>query len=177
MELVRIPISELEKVWPIVDKDIKNALAYSSQLTDSSFVYETAKQGKFQVWVLWDKDKEQTNEKYFGVVVTELIKRKLGKVCHIYIMTVGNVINGSILLKILKTLLNRGLHNDGIDCKTGWQRVLNNFGYDRTHVVLEKNRTRGEKNEFWRRKFRRKHNKHSVQPYASTRTGVTTNYK
>ena len=69
MELVRIPISELEKVWPIVDKDIKNALAYSSQLTDSSFVYETAKQGKFQVWVLWEKNKEQANEKYFGVVV------------------------------------------------------------------------------------------------------------
>ena len=26
-------------------------------------------------------------EKYFGVVVTEIITKKLGKVCHIYIMT------------------------------------------------------------------------------------------
>jgi hypothetical protein len=36
---------------------------------------------------LWDKTKPTANEKYFGVVVTELIKRQLGKVCHIYIMT------------------------------------------------------------------------------------------
>ena len=139
MELVRIPISELEKVWPIVDKDIKNALAYSSQLTDSSFVYETAKQGKFQVWVLWDKDKEQTNEKYFGVVVTELIKRKLGKVCHIYIMTGRQRHKWQYLIKDIENFAKQE------DCtmmeliaRPGWQRVLNNFGYNRTHVVLEK---------------------------------------
>ena len=43
MELVRIPIQELEKVWGVVEKDIKNALAYSSQLTDSDFVYDLLK--------------------------------------------------------------------------------------------------------------------------------------
>jgi hypothetical protein len=57
MELVQIPIQELEKVWGIVEKDIKSALAYSSQLTDSDFVFDTLKEGKFQLWVLWDKNK------------------------------------------------------------------------------------------------------------------------
>ena len=146
MELVRIPISELEKVWPIVDKDIKNALAYSSQLTDSSFVYETAKQGMFQVWVLWEKNKEQANEKYFGVVVTELIKRKLGKVCHIYIMTGRQRHKWQYLIKDIEDFAKQE------DCtmmeliaRPGWQRVLNNFGYDRTHVVLEKKIEQEEK--------------------------------
>jgi hypothetical protein len=37
MELVRIPVKELDKVWAIVEKDIKNALAYSSQLTRFCF--------------------------------------------------------------------------------------------------------------------------------------------
>ena len=87
MELVRIPIQELEKVWGVVEKDIKNALAYSSQLTDSDFVYDLLKEGKFQLWILWDRKQKLTTNKYFGVVVTELIKRKFGKVCHIYIMT------------------------------------------------------------------------------------------
>ena len=32
--------------------------------------------------------------------------------------------------------------------KTGWQKVLNNFGYNRTHVVLEK-KIKQEKNGFW----------------------------
>jgi hypothetical protein len=40
MELVRIPIVELDKVWSLVEKDIKNALAYSGQLNDSDFVGE-----------------------------------------------------------------------------------------------------------------------------------------
>jgi hypothetical protein len=29
--------------------------------------------------------------------------------------------------------------------RPGWQRVLNNFGYDRTHVVLEKKIEQEEK--------------------------------
>jgi hypothetical protein len=58
MELVQIPIQELEKVWGIVEKDIKSALAYSGQLTDSDFVFDTLKEGKFQLWVLWDKNQK-----------------------------------------------------------------------------------------------------------------------
>jgi hypothetical protein len=46
MELVRIPIKELDKVWGLIEKDIRNALHYSSQLTDSEFVLQTAKDGK-----------------------------------------------------------------------------------------------------------------------------------
>ena len=83
MELVRIPIKELDNVWGLIEKDIKDALHYSSQLTNSDYVLRTAKEGKFQIWVLWDKSKATPTEKYFGVVVTELIKRQLGKVCHI----------------------------------------------------------------------------------------------
>jgi hypothetical protein len=61
MELVRIPIEELDKVWSLVEKDIKNALAYSGQLNDSDFVYETAKEDKFQIWVIWDKNSKENN--------------------------------------------------------------------------------------------------------------------
>ena len=59
MELVRIPIIELDKVWSLVEKDIRNALAYSGQLNDSDFVYETAKEDKFQIWVIWDKNQKK----------------------------------------------------------------------------------------------------------------------
>ena len=55
MELIRIPIKELDNVWGLIEKDIKDALHYSSQLTNSDYVLRTAKEGKFQIWVLWDK--------------------------------------------------------------------------------------------------------------------------
>ena len=139
MNLVRIPIQELEKVWSLVEKDIKSALAYSGQLTDSDFVYETAKEGKFQIWVLWDKNQKKTVDKYFGVVVTEIIKRKFGKVCHIYIMTGRQRTKWQHLITKVEDFAKEE------DCKMmeliarpGWQRVLNAFDYKRTHVVLEK---------------------------------------
>ena len=46
MELVRIPTEELDKVWELIEKDIKQSLFYSSQLTDSDFVLDTAKKPK-----------------------------------------------------------------------------------------------------------------------------------
>ena len=138
MNLVRIPTEELEKVWSLVEKDIRQALAYSSQLTDSNFVFEIAKQNKFQIWVLWDKEQKEQN-KYFGVVVTEIIKRKLGKVCHIYIMTGRQRHKWQYLIKDIEEFAkNEGYLMMELIARPGWQKVLNNFGYKRTHVVLEK---------------------------------------
>lgn len=139
MELVRIPIQELDKVWSLVEKDIKSALAYSSQLTDSDFVFDTAKEGKFQLWVLWDKNQKKTIDKYFGVVVTEIIKRKFGKVCHIYIMTGRQRTKWQHLInKVEDFAKQEGCKMMELIARPGWQRVLNAFDYKRTHVVLEK---------------------------------------
>ena len=139
MELVRIPTQELDKAWSLVDKDIKQALAYSSQLTDSNFVFEIAKQDKFQVWIIWDKNQKKTIDKYFGVVVTELIKRKFGKVCHIYIMTGRQRHKWQHLIsKIEDFAKEEGCQMMELIARPGWQRVLNLFNYKRTHVVLEK---------------------------------------
>ena len=139
MKLVRIPTQELDKTWGLIDKDIRQALAYSSQLTDSDFVYDLAKQGKFQVWVLWDKEQKITTNKYFGVVVTELIKRKFGKVCHIYIMT-GRQRNKwqHLISKIENFAKEEGCEMMELIARPGWQKVLKIFDYKRTHVVLEK---------------------------------------
>ena len=87
MELVRIPTEELDKIWGLIEKDIRKALLYSGQLSDSAFVLKTAKEGKFQIWLLWDKEQKTSVEKYFGVVITEIVEKPLGKICHIFMMT------------------------------------------------------------------------------------------
>jgi len=139
MNLVRIPIQELDKVWSMIEKDIKSALAYSSQLTDSDFVFDLAKEGKFQIWVLWDKEQKKTEQKYFGVVVTELIKRKFGKVCHIYIMTGRQRHKWQHLISEVENFAKEeGCKMMELIARPGWQKVLNLFDYKRTHVVLEK---------------------------------------
>ena len=139
MELVQIPIKELDKVWGMVEKNIKSALAYSGQLTDSDFVYDLAKEGKFQVWVIWDKNQKKTNDKYFGVVVTEIIKRKHGKVCHVYIVTGRQMSKWQHLIsRVEEFAKDEGCKMMELIARPGWQRVLKIFDYKRTHVVLEK---------------------------------------
>ena len=87
MNLVRIPTSNIDDVWNLVKKDIQEALSYSGNHTDSDFVLETLKQQKFQLWIVWDKEKKTTKDKYYGVVITEVIKRKLRKSCNIFVVT------------------------------------------------------------------------------------------
>jgi hypothetical protein len=139
MKLVRIPAEQLDTVWSLIEKDIKDALAYSGNLTSSSFVLEKSKENKFQVWVLWDKDKKTTREKYFGVVVTEIIKRELGKVCHIYIMTGRQRHKWQFLVKDIEQFaIDEDCLMMELLARPGWKRILNNFDYKMTHVVLEK---------------------------------------
>tara|TARA_B110000259_G_scaffold87815_1_gene102166 strand:- start:292 stop:759 length:468 start_codon:yes stop_codon:yes gene_type:complete len=146
MKLVRIPAEQLDKVWSLIEKDIKDALAYSGNLTSSSFVLEKSKENKFQVWVLWDKDKKTTREKYFGVVVTELIKRELGKVCHIYIMTGRQRHKWQFLVKDIEQFaIDEDCLMMELLARPGWKRILNNFDYKMTHVVLEKKLNNKEK--------------------------------
>ena len=137
MKLVRIPAEQIDQVWSLIEKDIKDALAFSGNLTSSNFVLENTKLNKFQVWVLWDKDKKTTREKYFGVVVTELIKRELGKVCHIYIMTGRQRNKWQFLVKDIEQFaINEDCLMMELIARPGWKRILNNFDYNMTHVGL-----------------------------------------
>ena len=146
MKLVRIPAEQLDKVWSLIEKDIKDALAYSGNLTSLSFVLEKSKENKFQVWVLWDKDKKTTREKYFGVVVTEIIKRELGKVCHIYIMTGRQRHKWQFLVKDIEQFaIDEDCLMMELIARPGWKRILNNFDYNMAHVVLEKKLNNKEK--------------------------------
>ena len=139
MELVRIPTKELDKVWGLIEKDIRKSLLYSGQLSDAAFVLKTAKEGKFQIWILWDKGQNTSVEKYFGVVITEIVEKPLGKVCHIYMMTGRQRHKWQYLIKdIEKFAQEEKCSVMELIARPGWQKILNQFGYKRTHVVLEK---------------------------------------
>ena len=105
MNIVEIPTSNLNDVWNLVKKDIAQALAYSGNYTDTDYVLEQLKQNKFQLWVLWDKTKKTTIEKYYGVVVTEIIQRKLKRSCNIFVVTGRHRQKWQHLVKELKALL------------------------------------------------------------------------
>ena len=139
MNIVEIPLSDLDNVWNLVKKDIAQALSYSGNYTDSDFVLEQLKQKKFQLWVLWDKTKQTTTDKYYGVVVTEIIQRKLKRSCNIFIVTGRHRQKWQHLVKEIE---NFAIKNK-CDCmellaRPGCDKIMKNHDYKRTHVVLEK---------------------------------------
>ena len=139
MNLVNIPSSNLDDVWSLVKKDISDALSYSGDHTDSQFVYDCIKEKKMQLWVVWDKDKPTTVEKYYGVVVTEIVKRKLIQSCNIFIVTGKHRQKWQHLISVLEDFaIENNCTNMELIARKGWQRIMEQFDYKQTHVVLEK---------------------------------------
>ena len=139
MNLVRIPSSNLDDVWNLVNKDISEALSYSGNHTDAQFVYETVKENKMQLWVVWNKDKKTTLDKYYGVVVTEIVKRKLKQSCNIFIVTGKHRQKWQHLISVLEDFaVENNCTNMELIARKGWQRIMEQFDYKQTHVVLEK---------------------------------------
>jgi len=147
MNLVRIPTSNIDDVWNLVKKDIQEALSYSGNHTDSDFVLETLKQQKFQLWIVWDKEKKTTKDKYYGVVITEVTKRKLRKSCNIFIVTGKHRQKWQHLISVLEDFaLEQECNNMELIARKGWERIMEQFNYKKTHVVLEKSITKKENN-------------------------------
>ena len=139
MNLVHIPSSNLDDVWNLVKKDISEALSYSGDHTDSDFVYDCVKENKMQLWVVWDKDKPTTLEKYYGVVVTEIIERKLIQSCNLFIVTGRHRQQWQHLISVLEDFaIENNCTNMELIARKGWQRIMEQFDYKQTHVVLEK---------------------------------------
>ena len=139
MKLVNLPSSNLDDVWSLVKKDISEALSYSGNQTDAQFVFESIKENKMQLWVVWDKDKPTTIDKYYGVVVTEIIQRKLKRSCQIFIMTGKHRQKWQHLISVLEDFAEeQECQEMELFARPGWQKILQNYNYKRTHVVLEK---------------------------------------
>ena len=139
MNLVNIPSSNLDDVWSLVKKDIQEALSYSGNHTDAEFVYDTIKENKMQLWVVWDNSKTKTVDKYYGVVVTEIVKRKLIQSCNIFIVTGRHRQKWQHLISVLEDFAtDNNCTNMELIARKGWQRIMEQFDYKQTHVVLEK---------------------------------------
>lgn len=139
MELVQIPVYSVDDVWSLVKADINEALNYSGNQTDLEFVYQTVKAKNFQLWIVWDESKKTVQEQYNGVVVTEIVQRKLKKSCHIYIMTGKNRQQWQHLIRVIEDFAEQQeCDNMELIARPGWQKILQNYNYKRTHIVLDK---------------------------------------
>ena len=57
MQLVQIPKENIEEVWPIVVKDIADALARSNGYALADHIKKWILEEKMQLWILWSQDR------------------------------------------------------------------------------------------------------------------------
>jgi hypothetical protein len=139
MDIIQIPYKKIDEVWSLVVNPINEALTYSGDHHHSDHYKDLLKEGKLQLWILWDEEKSSIQEKYNGLVITQIIIRSKKKVCHMPMVTGKNRQRWQHLIEKIENFAK----DQGCDCmeliaRPGWQKILDKHKYFRTHVVLEK---------------------------------------
>ena len=136
--LYNIPIKNVDEVWKVVKNDIANALTRSNGYALSDHIKKWIKDQKMQLWILWDPETEQQN-KYYGVVVTEVIQRPLQRCLNIKIMIGRHREQWQHLIKHIEDFAwQQNCDLLELVARPGWKKVLKPFGYTESHVLLEK---------------------------------------
>ena len=136
IQLVYIPNEKIDEAWHHVESNIADALARSNGYALASNFKEWIKEKKMQLWILWDKESEH---KYYGVVVTEIIQRPLQRVLNIKIMTGTHREKWQHLVKEIEDFAwFNNCDSMELVARPGWEKVLKRFGYKKNHVLLEK---------------------------------------
>ena len=136
IQLVYIPNEKIDEAWHHVESNIADALARSNGYALASNFKEWIKEKKMQLWILWDKESEH---KYYGVVVTEIIQRPLQRVLNIKIMTGTHREKWKHLVKEIEDFAwFNNCDSMELVARPGWEKVLKRFGYKKSHVLLEK---------------------------------------
>lgn len=136
IELIYIPKENINEVWHIIETDITNALNRSNGYALSEHIKQWLLENKMQLWILWNIN---SNEKYFGTVVTEIIQRPLQRCLNIKIMTGKHREKWQHLIKQIEEFAWQN-NCDLLElvARPGWKKILKPFGYKESHILLEK---------------------------------------
>ena len=139
INLVGIPKDKVELSWNKVEQSVTEALIRSGGYANSNHFKEWCTEGKCQLWILWDTEEPIVEKKYYGVVITEVIQRPLQKCFYIRIMTGHHREKWQHLIKELeKFAYENDCDKMELIARPGWEKVLRNFRYKKSHILLEK---------------------------------------
>ena len=135
IEQVLIPTNKVEQVWSFAVKDVADALARSNGYARAEHIKKEILDNKMQLWILWDSETKE----YYGVCVTEIIQRPLQRCLNIKIMTGRHRDKWQHLIKHVEEFAWQN-NCDLLElvARPGWKKVLKQYGYKESHVLLEK---------------------------------------
>ena len=135
IEQVLIPTNKVEQVWSFAVKDVADALARSNGYARAEHIKKEILYNKMQLWILWDSETKE----YYGVCVTEIIQRPLQRCLNIKIMTGRHRDKWQHLIKHVEEFAwENNCDLLELVARPGWKKVLKQYGYKESHVLLEK---------------------------------------
>jgi len=140
IELVLIPKQNTSIVWKQCEGMIADAMARSNNYANASHFKKWISEGKMQLWFLWDKDQD-IPDRLYGIVITEIIQRPLQRCLNIKIMTGKHREKWQHLIKNIEDFAWQN-QCDLLElvARPGWKKILKPFGYQESHVLLEKHK-------------------------------------
>jgi len=140
IELVLIPKQNISIVWKQCEGMIADAMARSNNYANASHFKKWISEGKMQLWFLWDKDQD-IPDRLYGIVITEIIQRPLQRCLNIKIMTGKHREKWQHLIKNIEDFAWQN-QCDLLElvARPGWKKILKPFGYQESHVLLEKHK-------------------------------------
>jgi len=138
--LVLIPKQNISIVWKQCEGMIADAMARSNNYANASHFKKWISEGKMQLWFLWDKDQD-IPDRLYGIVITEIIQRPLQRCLNIKIMTGKHREKWQHLIKNIEDFAWQN-QCDLLElvARPGWKKILKPFGYQESHVLLEKHK-------------------------------------
>ena len=136
IKAVLIPTENVEQCWTLVDKHIANALARSGSHYNSNDIKENCLDNKMQLWLGWNNDEENG---HYCTAITEILQRPNTKVCNIFIATGREMKKwGHVMDELAEWAKSKDCTHMESHARLGWERVLKNYNFEKTHVFLER---------------------------------------
>jgi len=135
-EPVLIPTKNIKEVEPFVLDSIDKALKYSGGHYNLDDVRKDLHEGKSQLWILWNKDKQ---EQYQGCIVSKIIERPNTRSLNLFIVTGKDRKQWQDKIKVVEDWAKiEGCTHLETYARPGWSRILKKHNYKITHYLLER---------------------------------------
>lgn len=131
-ELCGVPAERIALVWPAIEPLIKGAASLSRGKFSADDIRAGLESRDMQLWMAWDNGP-------VAVAVTQIAEHPRKKTCRIRIVT-GRYREGwqHYIRAIEAWAASNGCTGMELIARPGWERVLRSYGYEKTHVLLER---------------------------------------
>lgn len=133
VQLVPLPAVVVPDWWPVVRDLVEDACKHSDGKYAVADVLDLLLQKRMQIWVA------MKNHEACAIGISELVEFPQIRLCRILAATGDDMAMWNGLIEEIENwAIQVGAQGMELITRPGWERVLKKFGYEKTHVQLNK---------------------------------------